>query len=77
MHRRSLGVIRVVAASAVAAIAAWISYRHMVVVAARYGETGTLPYLLSLSVDGLIVASVSLVELAARRCKLNANRTPC
>lgn len=35
---------------------------------ARYGETGTVPYLLPLSVDGLIVvASVSLVELASRR----------
>ena len=35
---------------------------------ARYGETGTVPYLLPLSVDGLIiVASVSLVELAGRR----------
>lgn len=68
VHRRSLGVIRVVAASAIAAIAAWISYHHMVGVVARYGETGTVPYLLPLSVDGLIiVASVSLVELAARR----------
>jgi len=35
---------------------------------ARYGESGTVPYLLPLSVDGLIVvASVSLVELAGRR----------
>ncbi|MDI5939684.1 MULTISPECIES: DUF2637 domain-containing protein [unclassified Micromonospora] len=68
VHRRSLGVIRVAAASAIAAIAAWISYHHMVGVVARYGETGTVPYLLPLSVDGLIiVASVSLVELAARR----------
>ncbi|MDG4793499.1 DUF2637 domain-containing protein [Micromonospora sp. WMMD1082] len=68
VHRRSLGAIRVAAASAIAAIAAWISYHHMVGVVARYGETGTVPYLLPLSVDGLIiVASVSLVELAARR----------
>ncbi|MEV7231230.1 DUF2637 domain-containing protein [Polymorphospora sp. NPDC051019] len=68
VHRRALGVIRIVAASAIAAIAAWISYHHMVGVVARYGETGTVPYLLPLSVDGLIiVASVSLVELAARR----------
>ncbi|WP_435209080.1 DUF2637 domain-containing protein [Micromonospora sp. bgisy143] len=70
VHRRSLGAIRVVAASAIAAIAAWISYHHMVGVVARYGETGTVPYLLPLSVDGLIiVASVSLVELSARRRK--------
>ncbi|MFG1902472.1 DUF2637 domain-containing protein [Micromonospora carbonacea] len=68
VHRRSLGAIRVLAASTIAAIAAWISYHHMVGVVARYGETGTVPYLLPLSVDGLIiVASVSLVELAARR----------
>jgi hypothetical protein len=40
----------------------------MAAVVARYGETGTVPYLLPLSVDGLIiVASVSLVELAGRR----------
>ncbi|MET7949428.1 DUF2637 domain-containing protein [Micromonospora sp. NPDC005324] len=71
VHRRALGVIRVVAASAIAAIAAWISYHHMTGVVARYGETGTVPYLLPLSVDGLIiVASVSLVELAARRREL-------
>ncbi|MGC5661694.1 DUF2637 domain-containing protein [Micromonospora sp. WMMD723] len=68
VHQRALGAIRVVAASTIAAIAAWISYHHMVGVVARYGETGTVPYLLPLSVDGLIiVASVSLVELSARR----------
>ncbi|WP_422753091.1 DUF2637 domain-containing protein [Micromonospora sp. WMMD708] len=68
VHQRALGAIRVIAASTIAAIAAWISYHHMVGVVARYGETGTVPYLLPLSVDGLIiVASVSLVELSARR----------
>ncbi|WP_433530267.1 DUF2637 domain-containing protein [Micromonospora sp. CA-263727] len=68
VHHRALGAIRIVAATAIAAIAAFISYHHMVGVVARYGETGTVPYLLPLSVDGLIiVASVSLVELAARR----------
>ncbi|WP_328366608.1 DUF2637 domain-containing protein [Micromonospora zamorensis] len=71
VHRRALGALRVIAASAIAAIAAWISYHHMVGVVAEYGETGTVPYLLPLSVDGLIiVASVSLVELAARRREL-------
>ncbi|MDG4764479.1 DUF2637 domain-containing protein [Solwaraspora sp. WMMD406] len=76
VHRRTLGVIRVVAASAIAVIAAWISYHHMVGVVARYGETGTVPYLLPLSVDGLIiVASVSLVELAARRREVD-NQPP-
>jgi hypothetical protein len=39
----------------------------MVGVAARYGETGASPYLLPLSVDGLIVvASICLVELGGR-----------
>jgi hypothetical protein len=39
----------------------------MVAVATRYGETGASPYLLPISVDGLVVvASVSLVELAGR-----------
>ncbi|WFE27658.1 DUF2637 domain-containing protein [Solwaraspora sp. WMMD791] len=76
VHRRTLGAIRVVAASTIAAIAAWISYHHMVGVVARYGETGTVPYLLPLSVDGLIiVASVSLVELAARRREVD-NQPP-
>ncbi|MGW5557606.1 DUF2637 domain-containing protein [Micromonospora sp. NPDC003944] len=71
VHRRALGVLRVIAASAIAGIAAWISYHHMVGVVAQYGETGSVPYLLPLSVDGLIiVASVSLVELAARRREL-------
>jgi hypothetical protein len=67
MHRRSLAAVRLVATTAIAGIAAWVSYWHMVGVAARYGEIGTSPYLLPLSVDGLvIVASVSLVELAGR-----------
>ncbi|MBW4704613.1 DUF2637 domain-containing protein [Micromonospora sp. RL09-050-HVF-A] len=75
VYRRALGIIRIAAASTIAAIAAWISYHHMVGVVARYGETGTVPYLLPLSVDGLIiVASVSLVELAARRRE--ADREP-
>lgn len=66
--RRGLGVVRVVSTATIAGIAAWVSYWHMAGVVARYGETGTVPYLLPLSVDGLIiVASVSLVELAGRR----------
>jgi hypothetical protein len=67
VFRKTLGVLRIAATSAIAAIAAWISYHHMVGVVARYGETGTVPYLLPLSVDGLIVvASISLIELSAR-----------
>jgi hypothetical protein len=69
-----LGAVRILATSAIAAIAAFVSYGHMAGVTARYGETGIVPYLLPVSVDGLIVvASVSLVELAGR---LQAGTTP-
>jgi Protein of unknown function (DUF2637) len=64
---RSLALARLAATAAIAGIAAWVSYWHMAGVAARYGETGASPYLLPLSVDGLIVvASICLVELAGR-----------
>jgi hypothetical protein len=44
-------------------------------VAARYGETGASPYLLPLSVDGLIVvASICLVELGGRITALEAEK---
>ncbi len=67
VHRRALAAVRLLATAAIAGIAAWVSYFHMAGVVARYGETGTVPYLLPLSVDGLIiVASISLVELAGR-----------
>lgn len=67
VHRKALGAVRILATTAIAGIAAYVSYWHMVGVVARYGETGAVPYLLPLSVDGLIiVASVSLVELGAR-----------
>ncbi|WP_323373468.1 DUF2637 domain-containing protein [Plantactinospora alkalitolerans] len=67
VHRRSLAFARMAATATIAGIAAWVSYWHMVGVAARYGETGASPYLLPLSVDGLIVvASICLVELGGR-----------
>jgi hypothetical protein len=67
VHRRSLAFARLIATATIAGIAAWVSYWHMAGVAARYGETGASPYLLPLSVDGLIVvASICLVELAGR-----------
>ena len=67
VHRRALAAVRLLTTTAIAGIAAWVSYFHMVGVVSRYGETGTVPYLLPLSVDGLvIVASISLVELAGR-----------
>ena len=67
VHRRLLAAARLAATTAIAGIAAWVSYWHMAGVAARYGETDASPYLLPISVDGLIVvASISLVELAGR-----------
>ena len=50
----------------IAGIAAWVSYWHMAGVAARYGETGASPYLLPLSVDGLIVVRQHLPGRARR-----------
>jgi DNA-binding CsgD family transcriptional regulator len=67
VHRRSLAAVRLGATASIAGIAAWVSYWHMAGVAARYGEVGAAPYLMPLSVDGLVVvASVCLVELAGR-----------
>jgi|SRR5690606_7484669 len=44
-----------------------VSYWHMVGVAASYGETGIIPYLLPVSVDGMIVvATITLVEISAK-----------
>jgi hypothetical protein len=66
-HHRSLAILRLIATSAIAGIAAWVSYRHMGGVAARYGQAGTTAYLLPLSVDGLVVVvSISLIEIAGR-----------
>lgn len=67
VHRRSLAAVRFAATASIAMIAAYVSYLHMVGVAARYGEHGAAPYLIPLSVDGLVViASVCLVEIAGR-----------
>ena len=75
VHRRYLAAMRLVATAIIAGIAAWVSYWHMAGVAARYGETGASPYLLPLSVDGLIVvASICLVELGGRIALLEAER---
>nr|WP_234361759.1 DUF2637 domain-containing protein [Plantactinospora sp. BB1] len=76
VHRRSLAFARMAATATIAGIAAWVSYWHMVGVAARYGETGASPYLLPLSVDGLIVvASICLVELGGRIATAQAATT--
>jgi hypothetical protein len=67
VDRKSRAWLRIAATTLIASIAAWVSYWHMVGVAQRYGETGITPYLLPISVDGLIVvASISLVEVGAR-----------
>jgi len=67
VHRRALAAVRWLSTATIAGIAAWVSYWHMVAVCQRYGETGLSPYLLPLSVDGLVVvASVCLVELGGR-----------
>lgn len=70
VHRPLLAVVRIGATASIAGVAAWISYWHMVATAARYGEASS-SYLLPITVDGLIVvASVSLVELAGRIASL-------
>lgn len=67
VHRRLLAVARIGGTTVIAGIAAYVSYFHMAAVVSRYGEHQPNPYLLPLSVDGLIVvASVSLVELSGR-----------
>ncbi len=77
VHRRALTILRIVSTFVIAGIAAYVSYSHMSAVAAHYGETGLAPYLLPISVDGLIVvASVSLVELSGRLQATAATATP-
>jgi hypothetical protein len=67
VYRRALAALRMLATGGIAGIAAYVSYFHMAAVVARFGEHPPNPYLLPISVDGLIVvASVSLVELAGR-----------
>jgi hypothetical protein len=71
-RRRAL---RNAGAFAIATFGAWMSYWHMTTVAARNGERGGSEYLLALVVDGLVVvASVSLVELALRMRGAQAER---
>src|SRR4051794_25715676 len=71
--RRWLAAVRYTATAVIAGIAAWVSYGHMCEVIRRYGETGASPYLIPLTVDGLVVvASVCLVELGSRIRALSA-----
>ncbi|MEJ3745510.1 DUF2637 domain-containing protein [Actinomycetes bacterium KLBMP 9797] len=54
---------RNICAGAVAAIAAWSSYSHMVHVALKFGERPEVAYALPISVDGmLVVASIVMVD---------------
>lgn len=65
--KRLRAAIRISATAVIAGIAGWISYWHMVDVAARYGESSVSAHLLPFTVDGVIVVcSVSLVELAVK-----------
>lgn len=67
VHRRVLAVVGRAATATVAGIAAWVSYGHMVSVAARYGESDISAHLLPLSVDGLVVvASIALLEVGGQ-----------
>lgn len=56
-------IARDVSTVAVAGIAAWSSWSHMVAVALSFGERPEVAYVLPLSVDGmLVVASAAMVE---------------
>ena len=62
-----LAVARMTATGAVAGIAAWVSYWHMVEVATVHGETAASAHLIPISVDGLVVvASICLIEIGTR-----------
>ncbi len=58
-------------AGAVAGIAAWSSWSHMVATALHVGERPEVAYLLPLSVDGLLV-----VELLSRRGRAARTEAP-
>lgn len=72
-----LSKTRVAAAGALAGIAAWVSYWHMVEVATAHGEGTVAAHLLPLSVDGLVIVSaVSLAEIGSRITDRPARRQP-
>lgn len=67
LERGLLAGARLVAAGGIAAVAALVSYKHMLEVAILAGEGRVEAHLIPLTVDGLvIVASVSLVGLNHR-----------
>jgi hypothetical protein len=60
---RGIRITSTLGAAAVAGIAAWASWTHMVHVALRFGERAEVAYVLPLSVDGLlVVASAAMVD---------------
>ena len=63
----------VAAVLAVAAVAAWISYRHAVEVVSAHGEPGTVGHWYPVVIDGLIIAA-SMVLLDAARHREDAPR---
>lgn len=77
VHSRRLAALRLTATAAIAGIAAWVSYWHMVEVAHTHGETTDSAHLIPLSVDGLVVvASICLVEIGSRLRALSVGEVP-
>ena len=66
VRQRGLAVIRIVATTAIAGIAAWVSYWHMAGVCARYGESPVSARLMPLCVDGLVAVRLDQPGRARR-----------
>jgi hypothetical protein len=71
MNRDRYRILTALAVQLVAAIAAVISYQHVVALALRYGQPVLAAYLLPVSIDGLVAVS-SLVMLRAARIGVTA-----
>ncbi len=77
LDRGLLAWARLVAAGGIAAVAALVSYKHMLEVAILAGEGSLEAHLIPLTVDGLvIVASVSLIGLNHRIVAASSPSTP-
>lgn len=59
----------IVAVTAVAFVAGWVSYEHALTVVESHGETGALGHLYPFTIDGLIFAASMALLDAARRHK--------
>lgn len=62
----------IAAVAIVAAVAAWVSYRHALRVVSEHGETGWLGRAYPLTIDGLLLAA-SMVLLTAARQRVRAH----